>query len=210
MYKALFLVLFLMTAAAFGEEYKMEPAGEPPAEVSAGIRQALQKEGAKILASDGSPVMEVWLRNEMPSGPKSAEPAVTFPETPESVLLGVARYYKDGGDRLGQIIKPGVYTLRYSRYPVDGAHQGVAPQRDFLILVRADDDQNLETNPSYKELMKLSAKAMGTSHPGSLSIWKEEKYFTPGFAKEGEHDWVWMTKIGSTQLAFILIGKGDH
>ena len=48
-----------------------------------------------------------------------------------------------GADRRGQTIKPGVYTLRYGNYPQNGDHQGVEPQRDFLVLSPVAEDKDV-------------------------------------------------------------------
>jgi hypothetical protein len=90
-------------------------------------------------------------------------------------------------------------------YPVDGSHQGVAPQRDFLILVRMADDPGADEAPAFEPLMVLARKASGTPHPLSLSAWKADGG-TMGIAQEGESDWVVTTKIGDTPISIIVIG----
>ena len=129
-----FFVLIMAAGAAFSQ-YKLEPAGPPPSDLPAGIAGTLQKDGAKIVAGSG-PFCEIWFRTTAPSGPKSAEDAVTLPTIPQGALLGALRFPGRGSDRRGQNIKPGVYTLRYSLQPVNGDHQGVAPQRDFFVLTK--------------------------------------------------------------------------
>ena len=113
----------LLCAATAAAQYKMEPAGAPPPELDAAIAGALQKEGAKIVAANGSVVCEIWLRATMPSGPKANEDGVTLPTIPHGALLGAIRFPVPGSERRGQSLKPGVYTLRFSYYPVDGNHQ---------------------------------------------------------------------------------------
>jgi hypothetical protein len=195
----------LLTAAAFAQ-YKMEPAGAPPADVAGAA--SLQSTGSKVLDAGGNVVCEVWVRSSIPSGPKSSEASVAFPGIPHGALLGVIRFPSTGSDRRGQSIKPGVYTLRYSLYPVDGSHQGVAPQRDFLLLVPAAIDKDPSSLPTYEQLVDMSRKASGTPHPAVLSIeTPAEGAPVPGLAKEGEHDWVLNTKIGGTPIGIILIGK---
>ena len=67
-------------------------------------------------------------------------------------MLGVARFPAKYKDRRGQTIKPGVYTMRYGLFPVNGDHQGVAPQRDFLIPSPAalDDDLKADAKPGIE------------------------------------------------------------
>ena len=199
------LSLFLLTATAFGQ-YKLEPAGAPPSELTPTIREALQKDGAKIIGPKGSAFCEVWLRSQAPTGAKSTEQNVSFTQIPHGSLLGVIRFPAQGADRRGQLIKPGLYTLRLSFYPPDGDHQGVAPQRDFLLMVPAADDTDLNATPNYDQLVKMSTKASGTSHPAVLSIWKPESpSATAALSKEGE-DWVLKAVLGGTPIAVLVVG----
>ncbi len=199
------LTLFACAAAAVGQ-YKTQAGGAPPPELAPAVAQTLAKESIKIVDAAGAVLCEIWFRASLPSGGKSSEESVTLPTVPHGALLGVVRYPAQGADRRGQSIKPGIYTLRFSYYPVDGAHQGVAPQRDFLILARASEDSGPSATPAFDPLMELSRKASGTPHPLCLSMWKVDSDFTPGFAKMGEQDWVLQAKIGDTPVAVILIG----
>ena len=102
----------LLCAATAAAQYKVEPAGAPPPELDAAIAGALQKEGAKIVAANGSVVCEIWLRTTMPSGPKANEEGVTLPTIPHGALLGAIRFPVPGSERRGQSLKPGVYYCR--------------------------------------------------------------------------------------------------
>ena len=196
-------ILLLLSLAALAQ-YKAEPAGPPPAEVAPAIAQALQKNGAKV-SNNGAAYCEIWLRSDKPNGPKSAEDSVTLPTIPQGALIGVIRFDGKGADRRGQTIKPGVYTLRYSIIPVNGDHQGAAPQRDFLLMTPAAEDKDLNATPNFEALVAMSRKASGTPHPAVLSFWKADSD-APGFSKQGESDWVLQAKIGDTPIAIILIG----
>lgn len=202
------IVLALMLAAAAFGQYKAEPAGAPPADLAPSVSQLLQKEGTKI-SSDKGVFAEVWLRAATPAGSTAKEDNVTLPEVPHGALLGVVRFPAQAADRRGQTIKPGVYTLRYSMFPQNGDHQGVAPQRDFLVLVPAADDKDGAATPGFEPLMGMGRKATGTPHPGVLSMWKADTDFKAGFDKMGDHDWVLQGKMGETPVAIILIGKAE-
>ena len=128
------LLFALAAGVAFGQ-YKMETAGAPPTDLPPAFASLLQQQGVKILAASGSVYGELWLRTQAPSGPKSTEDAVALSTIPQGALLGVIRFTGPAQDRRGQPHQAGVYTLRYSLYPVNGDHQGVAPQRDFALLV---------------------------------------------------------------------------
>jgi hypothetical protein len=193
----------LACSCAAYAQYKSGPAGPPPSEVAAPIGQALQKDGAKIAGPSGA-YAEIWLRSDKPSGSKTTDEGVTLPGIPQGALLGVLRFDVKGSDRRGQNIKPGVYTLRYGLMPVNGDHQGAAPQRDFLVLSPAADDKDLNATPNFDALMVMSRKASGTPHPAVLSFSKADSD-APGFAKQGD-DWVLQTKLGDTTVAIIVIG----
>src|ERR1700730_14890835 len=202
-----FLCLTLAASAVFAQ-YKSEPTGAPPSELASAIGQALEQHGTKILTSDGKVYCEVRFRTSLPSGPKSSEESVTLPAIPHGTLLGAIRFTSQGADRRGQSIKPGVYTLRYSLQPLNGDHLGVSPQRDFLVMVPAADDKDLNSTPNFEEPTPMSRKASGTPHPAVLSMWAESSSDpVPNFAKQGDTDWVLSTKIGTTPVSIILIGQ---
>ena len=195
--------LLLCSLAAFGQ-YKAESAGAPPAEVAPAIAAVLQKDGAKV-TNNGKAYCEIWFRTNKPPAAKSSEDGVSLPAMPMGALLGVIRFDGKGADRRGQTIKAGVYTLRYGIMPINGDHQGAAPQRDFLLMTPAAEDQDLNSTPNFDALVAMSRKASGTPHPAVLSLWKADSD-TPGLSKQGENDWVLQTKIGDVPIAVILIG----
>lgn len=199
------LTLPLLTTLAWAQ-YKYEAAGAPPEELAPAIRETLQKTGHKVVAADGSVVAEFWFRAQAPQGTPATEEGVSLTSIPHGALVGVVRFPGRGSDRRGQAIKPGLYTLRLSYYPVDGAHQGVSPQRDFLLLVPAAEDKDVAATPNYEQVVAMSVKASGTSHPAILSVWKLEKAEPAGVRKEGESDWVLTASIGDIPVAVIVVG----
>ena len=196
--------LILFVTAAFGQ-YTLEPAATVPSDVPAPFAQLLSKSGEKIM-SGGSVYCEIWLVSTKPNGPKSTEPSLTLPTIPHGSLLGVIHFPAQALDRRGQTIKPGYYTLRYSYYPQNGNHQGVALQRDFMVLSRLADDTDAAAKPTFDALMQMSHKASGTPHPLILSCWAADSGFKPGFVQQGE-DWVLETKLGDTPIAITLVGQ---
>ena len=195
--------LFLAAGAAFGK-YTSAATGAPPAELNAGMTAMLQPSGTKILNVD-KVVCEIWFRSVAPNGPKSTEDSVTLPNIPQGALIGAIRFPTKGSDRRGNPIAAGVYTLRYSIFPQNGDHQGVAPQRDFLLYSKVADDQDANATPNFKDLVTMSEKATGAPHPGVFSFWKADG--NPGLEKEGENDWILRTKLGDIPVAMIVIGK---
>lgn len=197
--------LWLLGSLAFAQ-YKYEPGGPPPEELAPAIRDALQKTGHKVVDAGGKVLAEYWFCREAPKGTPSTEENVSLTVIPHGALVGAVRFPGRASDRRGQGIKPGVYTLRLSYYPVDGAHQGVSPQRDFLLLVPAAEDKDLNATPNYDAVVAMSNKASGTSHPAILSIWKLDKAEPVGVKQEGESDWVLHAAVGDIPVAVIVVG----
>jgi hypothetical protein len=203
------ILLTPLLFASFLFAHTMEPAGPPPSDLNPAIASTLQKDGIKVL--DGKKVWcELWFVSAVPAGPKSSEEAVTLPNIPQGAYLGIIRFPERGADRRGQTIKPGMYTLRYGNYPQNGDHQGVEPQRDFLVLSPVADDQDVKKNLSFDALVAQSRKASSTPHPAVLSMWRVESDFKPGISQQGESDWVVQTKIGDVPVAVIVAGKNTH
>jgi len=208
MHKTLFA--FLLVSAVLFAQYKVEAGGAPPSEVDAAIAGAMQKQGMKLAGPNGN-ILEIWLRSSMPSGPKPAEDNVTMPAIPHGSLLGVMKVTAQWADRRGQTVKPGVYTMRFSYFPQNGDHQGVAPQRDFLLLSLAAIDTDLNATPNFDALVASSRKASGTPHPLVFSMWKEEpaSFKAGSLEKMGDVDWVYQANIGDTPVSLILAGKAE-
>ena len=207
--KYFLLVLFAMSGAVFGQDYKMEAGGAPPSDLPPAFASLMSPKGYKISGPSGA-YCEIWFRGSLPSGKKSSEDSVAFPTIPHGALIGAIRFPGQGADRRGQQIKAGTYTLRYSNYPVNGDHLGVAPQRDFLVLTPAAEDKDPNATPGFDELMAMSKKASGTPHPAVLSLEAPPSGGSvPGIAKEGDHDWTLAVKIGETPVAVIVIGKAE-
>ena len=208
--RTLLLTPVLLASFAVGAlAHTIEPAGAPPADLPPAVSGTLQKDGVRVL--DGKKVVsEIWFVAKAPSGPKSSEEAVTLPLIPQGSFLGVIRLPERGADRRGQTIKPGVYTLRYGNYPQNGDHQGVEPQRDFLVLSPVAEDKDVTKALSFNALMELSRKASNTPHPAVMSFWKVEGDFKPGIAEGGESEWVLQTKVGDLPVAVIVAGKNAH
>ena len=165
---AIFLLLLPSRVAA--AEYKLEKGGAPPDELAPVVREALAGEGLRIVGPEGA-LCEVWFRKLVPMRAGAAqELGIAYPQFAEGTLLGAVRFLTETKDYRRQGVKPGMYTLRYALHPVDGNHLGVAPQRDFLLLVPAAADAS-PANITYNNLLALSRKASGTNHP---SVWSLE------------------------------------
>ncbi len=201
------IATLLLAVSAVMAQYKAEPAGEPPPELTPAIAGLLERTGHKILSPDGKVYCELWFVAKAPSGPKTAESDVSWPTVPFGSVIGAIRWPGQGSDRRGQGIKAGVYTLRFGLFPINGDHQGVAPQRDFLVMSMAAEDKDAAVIDNFDALINLSRKVSGTPHPAVLSMWKVEGDAQPGMTQSGESDWALKTRMGDVTIAVILVGK---
>lgn len=196
-------VASLMAVSCFAE-FKVQPAGPPPAEAAA-FSAALVKDGVKVLKEDGSTLLEMWVVSAEPKA-GAAEQNTTW-SIGHGSFLGVVKYPARAADRRGQAIKPGTYTMRYSYFPMNGDHQGVAPQRDFALLSPIAADTDPAATLAFDALVGMSRKASGTPHPLVLSIWKDDAGISAGIDAAGDTDQVLHVKVGGTTVSIIVVGK---
>jgi hypothetical protein len=157
-----------MLLAAAAQAYTAAMVAEaPPSALSSDVRASLASQGLQVKGPQG-PLCEIWLRQNVPAIAAAGQTlGVVYSQIAPGTLMGAIRFPAPATDFRGQKIKPGVYTLRYELNPVDGNHQGVAADRDFLLLAPAANDTSTATL-SYDDLVKLSNSASGAGHP---SVW---------------------------------------
>jgi hypothetical protein len=200
--------LLLTSFSLFAQDYKLEPLTAAPAGLPAAFASAIQTQGYRVSGPSG-PWCEVWLAKSIPVGAKPGDAAISF-GIAQGTFLGVLRFPAKGADRRDQVIPAGLYTLRYSNFPVDGAHSGAAPQRDFALLTPIAGDPDPAAKPAFDELVKMSSKASGTPHPAVLSMETPASGTTaPSVAKEGEKDWTLTLKSGDLTFSLIVVGKAE-
>ena len=209
MIRSLVSLVLAGAAAASAETYKHEAAGAPPAELAPAIAATLQEKGHRVLSADGKVWCEVWFAKAPPKGPVTSEAEVTWKTMVPFSVVGAIKWPAQGIDRRGQQIKPGVYTLRYGNYPINGDHLGVAPQRDFLVMSNAAADLDPKPLAKFDDLMNFSRKVSGAAHPAVLSMWLVESNFEPGLSQAGEHDWALQAAVGDAKISVILVGKAE-
>lgn len=163
--KTFFAVLLLTTLCA---AQKIEPAGKAPSAVPIAIAGALQDHGFRVFDNGGSPLVTVWVAKSVATNKKEVEGA-NYPQLDLSSFAGVITFETDGKDFRGQSIPKGTYTLRYALLPNDGNHMGVAPNRDFLLLLPLT-DSDPTTTYTEKQLYRASSKVSGGVHPTVLSL----------------------------------------
>jgi hypothetical protein len=201
-------VLSLVSAAQSGKIENLGPLTDTS--VPDALRQVLDSRGYRVLLDDGSTACELWLRKNVPVQPKKDSQDVIYTQLAESTLVGVLHFPKAGSDFRGEAIPAGFYTLRYALLPDDGNHLGVAPNRDFLLLIPAASDADPKVSFKSQELNALSRTATGTKHPGPLSM-ASPTGTTPAVSKDDQDHWIFsaaMKLASGEELPFALVVKG--
>jgi hypothetical protein len=197
------ILLFIVAPLALADSgYKVEAAGAlAEKSVSDAVRAALAEKGVRV-----------WLRREVPTT-KDEPMGAIFGQIPEGELVGVIHFPAGASDYRGQGLKPGYYTMRYALILNDGAHLGVSPTRDFVLLCAPAADT--EAKPlSPADLLKFSRQASGTSHPSPWSLVAvESKEGLPKVVKTEENHVVLEvslpTKAGGMNVGLTLAGKAE-
>jgi hypothetical protein len=204
------ILLSQVCAAQAGKIDKLGPLTDPA--VPEPVRTALDNAGYKVLLKDGSVACEIWLRHNVAARSKKEEvPGAIYPQLSESALVGVISFPPASTDYRGQSIKAGPYTLRYELLPDDGNHLGVAPNRDFLLLVPAASDADPGATYGFDQLVDLSRQATGTRHPAPLNMVQVASGAEPSLSKDDEDHWIFSAalKLSSGEnLPFGLVVKG--
>lgn len=193
----------LLALSVFAQDYKLASVTTAPA-VPPAFASLIDAQGYRVVGAKG-PWCEVWFRKSIPTGPKSTDEAIVLPIA-QGTFLGILSFPEKGADRRGQVLKAGLYTIRYSNFPVDGAHQGVAPQRDFALLTPIASDPDPAAMPDFMTLVDMSRKS-GTAHPAVFSLETPAGTKFPAVEKEGDKDWTLSVKVGSLALSIILVGQ---
>jgi hypothetical protein len=201
-----FRLFFFAAFSAFSQDYKLEPIATPDPDLPAPYAAEIAGQGYRVNGQSGA-WCEVWFRKTIPTGAKPSDQTIALPIA-QGTLLGVIRFPKAAADRRGQNIKPGVYTLRYSTFPPDGAHQGVAPQRDFALATPIASDSDPKSTPDFAKLVAQS-KLSGTAHAAVFSLEPPQGTTFPAVTKEGEHDIVLNVKVGDLPIAIIVAGRAE-
>lgn len=206
------ILFFLLTTLCTAQSGKVETLGPATdSSISDAVKKALDTKGYRVTLDDSAVLCDIWLRKSVPAQARKDAQGALYTQLTESVLVGAISFPQATTDYRGQAIKPGTYTLRYELIPNDGNHLGVAPNRDFLLLVPAGSDDNPDAVFKFTELLDLSRKATGTRHPGPLSLVQAEGGTAPAVSKDDEDHWVFSARLklaSGEDLPFALVVKG--
>ncbi len=203
------LFLLILASLVFAAE-KVEPAPALPESIPAAIRNGVEAKGYRVI-SEGGPVADLWLRTSVPTAAKQEGGNVLYSELAPGTFVGVLSFPKAGQDFRGQSIPAGYYALRYELLPEDGNHMGVAPHRDFFLLVPVAADPGPASPLKYDALVKLSSKASGTSHPAVMSLLPAAAASQPAATTNADGFVVFSAKMNTSsgELPFSLVVNGQ-
>ena len=206
-------VAFTFCVTCGAQTGTVEVLGPPPTDsgLPAAVVQALDSDGHRLKLADGGVICDIWLRKTVPAQTaKKESEGLLYPELSESTLVGVISFPKATTDFRGQPISAGMYTMRYELMPDDGNHLGVAPDRDFLLLVPAAADTDPAAVFKFDELVQMSRKASKSNHPAPMSLAQASGSAT-SLAKDAEDHWVFSSVLkldSGKDLPFALIVNG--
>ncbi len=201
-------VLLLVCSPVFAEG-KVEAMGAlTDASIAAPIKAAVEDKGWRVTDEKGKPIAEVWLAKKVEAAGQEVMGA-NYGHIPEGTLLGVIHFPANTSDYRGQAVKAGYYTLRYALILENGAHLGVSPTRDFVLLCAPGDDKEAKALTAA-ETIKLSIKASGSGHPSPWSIvLPTSKDSLPKVEKTEEGHVVLDVNVSGMAMGLTLIGKTE-
>lgn len=203
-------VLSLLCAAQTGKVESIGPLTD--SSVPRTVLEILEAKGYRLTLDEPAPACELWIRKSVPARPKKDIEGLAYPQLAESTLVGVIRFSQPAADFRGQRIRAGFYTLRYELIPNDGNHLGVAPNRDFLLLVPAASDADPKAQFKFDELVALSREATGTKHPGPLSLAQADGMVTAAAVSRDDQDhWIFSAPVklaSGDEIPIALVVKG--
>ena len=217
--RALFIFFVLMLCAAVqvsAQGYKVESAAvAAPAELSAAVRDTLSPQALRVSGPSGV-VCEIWLRKAVPGQAQTQNLGVIYTQLQEGTLVAAIRFPTDLKDYRRQNVKAGVYTLRYALSPVNGNHQGVAPQRDFLLAIPAAIDQD-PANLTQAQTIELSKKSTSTNHASVWSLMPGDgpAGAAPAITHDSDAD-LWIAQFGipiggtPVRMGLVVVGFGPE
>jgi len=209
------LILFPAWQAS-AQEYKVSAAeAAPTGTLAPEISSLLEAKGIKV-SKGSSVVCELWFAKEWPvEADAKTGGEVIYPLT-VGQIIGAIRFPKKASDFREQDMPAGVYVMRYAQQPVDGAHVGTSPTRDFLALSPAAKDRDPKAI-DYKALIGVSKETTGTAHPGILSLQRVEGGgASPSVREVSEKEWVIVHVVGKMKqggsvkdlpIDLVVVGK---
>jgi hypothetical protein len=198
----LFALMLWGAARVSAQSYKVESVdADPPQSLSAAVRAQLLPQALRVSGANGL-ICEIWVRKVVTGQAAAQTNGAIYTEIPEGALIAAIRFPADLKDYRRQIVKAGVYTLRYGLSPVNANHQGVAPHRDFLLAIPAAADLD-PANIAATKTIELSKQSTTTDHP---SVW----CLMPGDGAEGSPTPATIKHDAENDLWFVNFSLSLH
>jgi hypothetical protein len=195
--------LVLLGATAVLAAPKVEMTGPcTESAVPDAVKQVLAGKGYRVTLDDGS-TANLWPAAQIQTGSRTREDA-TYGLAP-STFFGVIVLAKNTRDCRGNMIPAGAYNLRYELQPNDGAHLGVTPTPDFLLLVPAAADANPGQTYSFEQLMALSKQVTGKNHPSPMNLVPTDVTQFPSVITDADGHTILYLKV-KTQSGELSVG----
>jgi len=166
------------------------------------VKQVLAGRGYQVTLDDGS-TANLWPAAQIQTSGKVREDA-TYRLAP-STFFGVIVFAKNTRDCRGNLIPAGAYNLRYELQPNDGAHLGVTPTPDFLLLVPAAADRDPDQTYSFEQLVSLSKQVTGKNHPAPMNLVPADATQFPSVVTDAEEHTILYIKV-KTQSGELSVG----
>lgn len=193
----------LLTATAVLAAPKVETTGPcTESAVPETVKKALAASGYRVTLDDGL-TARLWPAAQIQTSSKAREDA-TYAFAP-STFAGVIVFAKNTRDCRGSTIPAGAYNLRYQLYPNDGAHLGVTPTPDFLLLVPAAADANPAQTYSFEQVVGLSKQVTGKNHPAPMNLVPADATQFPSVITDAEEHTILYFKV-KTQSGELPLG----
>ena len=213
-FSAIFLSLVLASHVSAQGFTVQQATADPPQELSAAIRAVLSNQVLRVSGPSGL-ICEIWLRKDAPAKPAAAALGVTFTQLDEGTLVAAMRLASDTRDYRRQGVKAGVYTMRYCLSPVNGNHQDVAPQRDFLLAIPAANDQDPATL-TEAQTIDASKKSIGANHPSPWPLFPGDSSSGAPTIQHDTDDELWIAQFTVTiggapvRMGLVISGFGPQ
>ena len=189
-------------ASARSQEYEVSEIRNGPSKesVPAALAKGFESNGTRVTRESNKTVCDIWLRSPLEVVADFVESKDLLYPFKQGQLIGLIHFPRRTSEFRQQTMESGWYTLRFGLQPVDGNHVGTSPTRDFLLMVKAENDQ-IDKTWSVKDLLTASAEVAGSSHPAMMFLQRVDKTAESksSIRHNEEKDW-WTLR---------LVGKGN-
>jgi hypothetical protein len=204
-------VVLAFFAFVFPQPGKLETISEAvPEEISPSIRETLPISASRVVMNSGV-IATFWIRENIDlKDSSSPELGVNFGQFPIGTLIGAFRISGPWKDYKNTVIEEGTYTMRYARQPADGDHLGATLYRDFLILLPAERDNELDREYSQQDLIDMGRLASHSTHPAVLAFFPIWESIESTSLLQNELDQTTLAvKKGDLILGLVMVGHGE-